>query len=333
MTKDLLKALVSIPSPSREEGAVADFIESFLSGKGIKVHRHGNNLWCLKGNGPGFLMDAHLDTVRPVDGWETDPFTPLEGNGRITGLGVSDDGGSVVAMITAFLEAAPRAHTLILSLSAEEEVSGKGGLEAALPEMGIGIEAGIIGEPTGLRMAVKEKGLMVLDCSVKGTAGHAGRGEGDNAIYKALKDIEWLRSQEGMQVTIINAGTQHNVVPDRCSFTVDVRTEGANEETLRRIRGNVSCEVTPRSTRLQGSSIPEEHPLVVAGKAIGLDSFSSSTLSNQALCPFPTVKIGPGDSSLSHTAGESIRIDEVERAVGIYLKLFESYEQIMGQGL
>lgn len=330
MTQQLLKALVSIPSPSREEKAKADYLEAFLSSRGADVHREGNNLWCIKGSGPALLMDAHIDTVKSVSGWASDPNTPVVIEGRLHGLGSSDDGGCVAAMTKAFLEARPEGYSLVLSLSAEEEISGKGGLEKALRHIKADIRAGIIGEPTSLRMAVCERGLMVLDCMVRGKAGHAARQEGDNAIYKALADIEWFRRQPGMQVTIIGAGTQHNVVPDLCTFTVDVRTEGSNEDALEHIKSHVGAEVRPRSMRLNGSAIGLYHPLVRAGVAIGLETFSSPTLSNQALCPFPTIKLGPGDSALSHTAEESIDLEEVERAADIYLKLMEEYGKNLG---
>ena len=327
---DLLKQLIAIPSPSREEGAAADFLEGWLRGRGLQPHRTGNNLWCVKGSGPAVLLDAHIDTVKPAATWRRDPFTPSLEDDRLYGLGANDDGGSVVALIETFLQAAPKAHTLVLSLSAEEEVGGRSGLEAALPEIeaAVGpIACGIMGEPTGMRMAVSEKGLMVLDCTARGVSGHAARGEGVNAIYEALEDIAWLR-EHGMQVTQIQAGTQHNVIPDRCSFVVDVRTTGSNEPVLEAICQALHCEVSARSTRLSGSSISLSHPLVQAARALGIPTYSSPTLSNQALCRFPTVKIGPGDSARSHTADEYICPEEVAAAVPLYLKLLETYENL-----
>ena len=324
----LLEQLIAIPSLSRDEKAVADFLEDRL--QDLHPKRHGNNLWMVKGNGPVLLLDAHIDTVKPVSGWQRDPFTPSWEEGRLYGLGANDDGGSVVSLIHAFRQAKPLRHTLVLSLSADEETSGPDGLESVLPliEDDAGpICCGIMGEPTGMQMAVSERGLMVLDCTARGISGHAARNEGVNAIYEALPDIDWFRSH-GMTVTQIQAGTQHNVIPDRCSFVVDVRTMEDNQTVLDAVLQAVRCEVKARSTRLNGSSISEDHPLVRAAIALGISRFSSPTLSNQAVCRFPTVKIGPGESSRSHTADEYICAGEVEAAADIYLKLIETYENL-----
>ena len=324
----LLEQLIAIPSLSRDEKAVADFLEDRL--QDLHPKRHGNNLWMVKGNGPVLLLDAHIDTVKPVSGWQRDPFTPTREEDRIYGLGANDDGGSVVSLIHAFRQAKPLRHTLVLSLSADEETSGPDGLESVLPlieaDAGL-ICCGIMGEPTGMQMAVSERGLMVLDCTARGISGHAARNEGVNAIYEALPDIDWFRSH-GMTVTQIQAGTQHNVIPDRCSFVVDVRTVGDNQAVLDAVLQAVRCEVKARSTRLNGSSISGDHPLVQAAIALGIPRFSSPTLSNQAVCRFPTVKIGPGESSRSHTADEYICAGEVEAAADIYLKLIETYENL-----
>lgn len=332
MTLELLSRLIGIPSHSREEGLAASFLEEWLCAQGLQPRRCGNNLWCVKGQGPVVLLDAHIDTVKPADGWTQDPYTAWRDGDRLYGLGANDDGGSLAALVQAFLRYSPRRITLVLSLSAEEEVSGKNGFEKALEaiqaEVGP-VSCGIIGEPTGMQAAVSEKGLMVLDCLSTGVSGHAARGEGVNALYQALPDLLWFRDQ-GMQVTQIQAGEQHNVIPDSCRFVVDVRTCGPNEATLERIRQAVRCHVTPRSTRLSGRAIDPSHPLVKAAQAVGLGTMASSTLSNQALCPFPTIKLGPGDSARSHAANEYIGLDEVQQAVDIYLKLLESYEQNLG---
>lgn len=319
----ILEELIRIPSPSREEKAAADYLEAALAP--LKPRRKGNNLWMVKGSGPVILMDAHIDTVRPVEGWTRNPYEPTIEGDILYGLGSSDDGGSVQAMIDAFQMITPAKTTLVLSLSAEEEVSGKDGLESVLPEFGP-IVCGIIGEPTGLEMATEEKGLMVLDCIARGKAGHAARGDGTNAIYKAVEDIRTLK-EKGFQVTQIEAGTQHNVIPDSCRFVVDVRTKGDNLETLEEIKGLISSEVHPRSTRLNGSSIPADHPLVQAGKALGIKCVSSPSLSNQALCPFPTVKFGPGEPALSHTADEHISLHAIQEAAKLYCRLYENMEQ------
>lgn len=330
MTEQLLRHLIAIPSFSTEEKSAADFLETWLREQGLAPTRLGNNLWCKKGSGPAVLLDAHIDTVKPAAGWTRDPFTPVLEEGKLYGLGANDDGGALAAITAAFLAARPRSHTLVLSLSAEEETSGKNGLSLSLPAMEADAGpflCGIIAEPTGGQMAVKEKGLMVLDCESEGVSGHAARGEGVNAIYEALPDIEWFRTH-GMQVTQIQAGTQHNVIPASCRFVVDVRTAGSNADVLDAIREAVRCRVTPRSTRLNGTDTPPGHPLVAAGRSIGLTLYNSPTLSNQALCPFPTVKIGPGESARSHRADEFVLLNEVDAGVQLYLKLLEAYENL-----
>lgn len=338
---ELLQQLISIPSLSRDEKAVADFLEAWLAEEGLSPHRCGNNLWCCHGTGPAVLMDAHIDTVKPVAGWSLDPFTPVVEDGRLYGLGSNDDGASVVAMIQAYkqLISKPQPYTLVLSLSAEEESSGRNGLEISLAEIEAAcgpVVCGVFGEPTSLDMVVAEKGLMVLDCSVKGFAGHAARNTGINAIYKALPAIEWFRGKRfykvsdllgpvKMTVTQIQAGTQHNVIPDLCTFVVDVRSNGqyTNEELLDLIQAEAPCQVVARSTRLHGSSIAMDHPLVQRGLALGLPAVGSPTLSNQALVRFPSIKLGPGDSPRSHTADEYVVIDDIGKAVDIYVKLLD----------
>ena len=338
----LLQKLISIPSLSRDESAVADFLEAWLTEEGLAPHRCGNNLWCCRGEGPAVLLDAHIDTVKPVAGWTRDPFTPaIEGN-RLYGLGSNDDGASVVALIEAYkrLTAKPQPYTLVLSLSAEEESSGRNGLEISLKEIEAAcgpVVCGVFGEPTSLEMVIAEKGLMVLDCKVTGVAGHAARNTGVNAIYKALPAIEWFRGKQfekvsdllgpvKMTVTQINAGTQHNVIPDVCTFVVDVRSNGlyTNEELLELILAEAPCEVVARSTRLHGSAVSADHPLVRRGLALGLPAVGSPTLSNQALVRFPSVKLGPGDSPRSHTADEYVVIDDIGKAADIYVNLLDN---------
>lgn len=337
----LLQQLIAIPSLSRDEKAVADFLEAWLSREGLSPHRCGNNLWCCHGEGPAVLLDAHIDTVKPVTGWTRDPFTPSLEEGRLYGLGSNDDGASVVSLIEAYkrLIARPQPYTLVLSLSAEEETSGRNGLEISLKEIEAAcgpVAFGVFGEPTSLEMVVAEKGLMVLDCEVEGVAGHAARNTGVNAIYKALPAVEWFRSKQfgkvsdllgpvKMTVTQIQAGTQHNVIPDRCTFVVDVRSNGlyTNEELLELIQAEAPCKVVARSTRLHGSAIDADHPLVRRGLALGLPAVGSPTLSNQALARFPSVKIGPGDSPRSHTANEYVVVDDIAKAVDIYVNLLD----------
>lgn len=339
-TIDLLKNMIRIPSFSRDEGAVADFLERWMLTEGFAVRRLGNNLWMESGPADGrptILLNAHIDTVKPASGYTRDPFTPEIEDGCLYGLGSNDDGGSLVALLETYsrLIQKEQPYRLIFSATAEEEVSGKGGLDLILPELGR-IDFGVMGEPTGMRMAVAERGLMVLDCTAYGKSGHAARDEGVNAIYKAIEDIQWFKSHSfdrvsdflgavKMSVTQINAGTQHNVVPDRCTFVVDVRPNGmyTNPELLEMIKSSVSCEVKERSTRIGSSHLPMDHPAVVRGLSLGLEPFGSPTTSNQALCHFPTLKIGPGDSARSHSADEYIRLDEIADGIETYVALLD----------
>lgn len=339
-TIDLLKNMIRIPSFSRDEGAVADFLERWMLTEGFAARRLGNNLWIESGPADGrptILLNAHIDTVKPASGYTRDPFTPEIEDGCLYGLGSNDDGGSLIALLETYsrLIQEEQPYRLIFSATAEEEVSGKGGLDLILPELGL-IDFGVMGEPTGMRMAVAERGLMVLDCTAYGKSGHAARNEGVNAIYKAIEDIQWFKSHSfdrvsdflgavKMSVTQINAGTQHNVVPDRCTFVVDVRPNGmyTNPELLEMIKSSVSCEVKERSTRIGSSHLPMDHPAVVRGLSLGLEPFGSPTTSNQALCHFPTLKIGPGDSARSHSADEYIRLDEIGDGIETYVALLD----------
>lgn len=337
-TIDLLKNMIRIPSVSREEKDAADYMERWMKGNGFEARRLGNNLWMESGpvdGRPTILLNAHIDTVKPASGYTRDPFTPEIEDGCLYGLGSNDDGGSLVALLETYsrLIQKEQPYRLIFSATAEEEVSGKGGLDLILPELGR-IDFGVMGEPTGMRMAVAERGLMVLDCTAYGKSGHAARNEGVNAIYKAIEDIQWFKSHSfdrvsdflgavKMSVTQINAGTQHNVVPDKCTFVVDVRPNGmyTNPELLEMIKSSVSCEVKERSTRIGSSHLPMDHPAVVRGLSLGLEPFGSPTTSNQALCHFPTLKIGPGDSARSHSANEYIRLDEIGEGIETYVAL------------
>lgn len=339
---ELLQRLIATPSISREEGAAADVVEAELSSLGFTTHRLHNNVWAeaYKHNPslPTILLDAHIDTVRPNTSWSRNPYEPVVENGCLYGLGSNDTGGSLVSMIAAFCRLAKREqpYNLILLASAEEEVTGVNGVRAVLSELGA-VDFAIVGEPTSLQPAVAEKGLMVLDCVARGKSGHAAREEGVNAIYEALNDIEWFRTHQmervspllgavKMSVTGIGAGTQHNVVPDECRFMVDVRVNECygNEELLAEIRRAVKCEVTPRSTHLNSSSISVEHPAVKRLIDMGKVLFGSPTMSNQAVMPFATLKLGPGDSARSHTADEYIVLDEIREAIDIYEKVLDN---------
>lgn len=339
--KHLLKTLVSIPSVSRSEDAKADFLEAWLKEKGCCVQRYNNNLWCVaswyEASKPTILLNSHIDTVKPAATWTMDPYNVQEIDGKIYGLGSNDAHASVVSLIYTFLRLkdTKQPYNLILALSAEEEVSGKNGLESIIDKLPV-VDLAIVGEPTQMQMAVAEKGLMVLDCEAVGKSGHAARCEGVNAIYEALDDIIWFKTYRfpkvsemlgpvNMQVTMVNAGTQHNVVPDKCVFTVDVRLTDcySHQEALDIIRENVKCSVTPRSTRLKPSGIDMNHPIVERFKSMGGSCFGSATMSDQALMPFTSVKIGPGDSSRSHTANEYIGASELESAPEAYFKLLD----------
>jgi len=337
---DLLQKLISIPSLSKEEELTAEAIDLFLQDRGVKTHRKENNIWAFNkhydASKPTILLNSHHDTVKPNSGYTRDPFAADIVDGKLFGLGSNDAGGCLVSLIAAFLyfyEEENLKYNLCLAATAEEEISGKNGIELIFPELGV-LEFAIVGEPTLMDLAIAERGLMVLDCVSHGKAGHAAREEGDNAIYKAIKDIEWFRTYEfakksslfgpiKMSVTVIEAGSQHNVVPAVCNFTVDVRVTDAyrNEEVLKIISQNVNCDVVPRSTRLKSSSISEDHPIVRAGILLGRKTYGSPTTSDQALMDIPSLKIGPGDSARSHMADEFIYVDEIKQGIDLYIQL------------
>jgi acetylornithine deacetylase len=341
--------MLSIPSISREEQARADFLEGYMRSLGWQVNRIHHNLLVGDPRAPGtkVLMNSHLDTVPPSDGWGSDPFIPLETDHKITGLGSNDAGASVVCMLTAFAQMREKLSAqinLMLLISAEEEVSGSKGISAVFPALGA-LDAVIVGEPTGMAPAVAERGLMVLDGSVMGKAGHAARSEGVNAIYAAMKDLESIQRLEfhnksqwlpepGAQVTMISAGTRHNVVPDHCDYVMDVRSNDcySNEDLLELIRSVCVAELKPRSMRLKASGLHRDHFLMKAIESANLAPFGSSTLSDMALIPFPAIKMGPGDSSRSHTAGEYILKNELEQGVAGYCRFLEHIENTKLEG-
>lgn len=340
---DLLKKLISIPSFSREEDGTASALEDFIRQRKIESHRIGNNVWVknkfFDATKLTILLNSHHDTVKPNSGYTGDPFYPVVEDGKLYGLGSNDAGGPLVSLIAAFLhfyEQPNLKYNLVLAASAEEEISGTNGIESIWPFLPK-IDFAIVGEPTLTDMAIAEKGLLVLDCSSNGKAGHAAREEGVNAIYKALKDIEWIRDYEfpkvsavlgkvKMSVTVIHAGQSHNQVPPECKFTVDVRVTDVYtlEEVLEVIRQNVSAVVIPRSLRLRSSGISSEHPLFLAGTKMGLRLYGSPTTSDQALIPVPSVKMGPGDSARSHSADEFIFLDEIRQGIDKYVGLIEN---------
>jgi acetylornithine deacetylase/succinyl-diaminopimelate desuccinylase-like protein len=336
----LLQQLIATPSFSREEDQTAEILTGFFQQHGIVVKRTGNNIWATNqfynGAKPTILLNSHHDTVKPNPAYTRPPFEPAIEGDRLFGLGSNDAGGPLVSLIATFLHFYSRQnlkYNLLIAATAEEEISGVNGIEMIWNELPP-IDCAIVGEPTLTDIAIAEKGLLVLDCVVLGKAGHAAREEGINAIYKALKDIEWFQSftfpkvsdtlgQVKMSVTVIQAGQAHNQIPPECTFTVDVRVTDAYtlEEVLAVIRANVSCQVTPRSLRLKPSGISNGHPLVQAGLRLNKKLYGSPTTSDQALIPVPSIKMGPGDSARSHSANEYIYLNEINQGIESYIRL------------
>lgn len=337
----ILSGLIRRPSFSKEESATAELLQDFLLGKGIDAKRIGNNIIAINqyydAASPTILLNSHHDTVRPNSGYTNDPFEPMVADGKLFGLGSNDAGGCLVSLLMVFLHFYSQKglkYNLVFAATAEEEISGYNGIQLVLHDLPE-IAFGIVGEPTLMQMAVAERGLMVLDCTASGLAGHAARNEGENAIYKAVKDITWFSSfgfeknssflgPVKMSVTSIEtANKTHNIVPAECRFVVDVRLNElyAMEEVLEIIRDNVKCEVVPRSTRLRSTSISMEHPIVKAGLKLGKSAYGSPTTSDKALMPFPALKMGPGDSARSHTANEFIYLEEIKSGINEYIHL------------
>lgn len=337
---NLLEQLIAIPSFSKEEEKTAVVLQGFFKQYDIPAERKGNNVWArnkyFKSELPTILLNSHHDTVRPNSAYTRDPFEAEIIDGKLYGLGSNDAGGALVCLTVAFLHFYEQKNlnfNLVIAATAEEEISGSDGIERVwdlLPN----IDFAIVGEPTLCHMAIAEKGLMVLDCTAHGKAGHAAREEGINAIYEAMKDIDWLRTYKfpkvsptlgeiKMTTTMIQAGKQHNVVPAECNFTVDVRVtdQYSLEEVLEIIRDNITATVNPRSLRMRSSGIADDHALVKAAKKLNIPLYGSPTTSDQALIPVPSVKIGPGDSARSHTADEFIHIAEIVKGIDTYIAL------------
>ena len=344
---ELLQALIRTPSVSRDEARTADLVESLLAGKGVVSERLHNNVWArAEGYDPArptLLLNSHHDTVRPAASYTRDPFAPTIEEGRLYGLGSNDAGASVVALTETFLTFRRRElpFNLILAISAEEECMGEHGMRALIPALGK-VDMALVGEPTGMQAAVGERGLVVLDATARGRSGHAARGEGINALYIALDDIARLRAFRfehesallgpiGIAVTQIEAGTQHNVVPDTCRFVVDVRTTDAysNEEVVEILRAALQSEIAPRSTRIRAAAVADAHPLVCAARAIGRRTFVSPTTSDRTLMPFPSLKMGPGESARSHSADEYVLLAEIDEAIGLYEQYIEQLAKIL----
>jgi acetylornithine deacetylase len=349
---DLLKKMIAIPSLSKEEKEVADLIEQYLQENGITTGRLINNVYALNQYfdpaKKSILLNSHHDTVKPAKGYTTDPFTPTEIEGRLIGLGSNDAGGPLVSLIATFIHFFNRKDlpfNIILAATAEEEISGTNGIELLLKDQsflsmlqGSAIMGALVGEPTKMEMAVAERGLLVLDGTVHGKAGHAAREEGINAIYLAMEDIQSIAAMDfektsellgktTAKVTVIETDNKaHNVVPASCRFVVDVRVNEQYEfdEVLDLLKENVKAELVPRSFRMKSSIIAMDHPIVKAGKQLGLSHYGSPTTSDKALMPFPALKIGPGDSARSHTADEYIYISEIENGISGYIQLLET---------
>ena len=339
----LLRQMIQTPSFSKEEAGTAGLLAEFLQERGVEVHRKKNNVWAFNRHynpaKPTILLNSHHDTVKPNGAYTRDPFAATVEGDRLYGLGSNDAGASGVSLLAAFLHFYDRKdlkYNLCVAITAEEENSGHDGLECVIPELGP-LEFAIVGEPTLMQLAIAERGLMVIDCTAHGKAGHAAREEGDNAIYKAMQDIEWFRTYSfpkvsdlfgavKMSVTIISAGTQHNVVPAECRFTVDIRVTDryTNEEVLEIIKEHVSCEVKARSTRLRPSSIRPDHPIVQAGLALGRTTYGSPTTSDQALLDIPSLKLGVGDSARSHSADEFVHLSEIREGIELYIKMLSA---------
>jgi acetylornithine deacetylase len=337
---ELLQHLISTPSISRNEKAAADIMQQQMESYGLAPRREANNLWVLSpdwdATKPTLLLNAHIDTVKPAASYTRDPFAPTLEDGCLYGLGSNDCGGGLTTLLQAFrwLTLRPQPYNLIYLASAEEEVSGKDGISRVLPLLPK-IDVAIVGEPTGMQPAIAEKGLMVLDVIAHGKSGHAARNEGVNAIYEALDDMKWIRDYKfqkvspflgptKMTLTVINAGTQHNVIPDTCTMLVDIRTNEyyTNEEVYEFVKEHLKSEVHAHSFRLHSSHIAPEHPLIKKCVSLGMTPYGSPTLSDQALMSFPSFKLGPGESARSHSADEFIRIDEMRHA-------FETYQELL----
>ena len=342
----LLKQLIAIPSFSKDEGGTADVIGNFLRNKALVPHRLGNNVWAFASpynpDLPTIWLNSHHDTIKPNSGYTKDPFSALEQEGKLFGLGSNDAGGPLVALIATFCSFIEKdlPFNLLLIASAEEEISGLQGI-SSLISIRPPADLVLVGEPTQMKLAVAEKGLLVLEGTVKGKAGHAAREEGINAIYLALNDLEKVKNFQFQKIspflgptkvscTVINAGEQHNTVPELCRYVLDVRINElyTHEEVLEELKSVLTADLVPRSLRLRSSNLPEDHLLQQVATSMGLKKIGSPTLSDQALIPYPSAKIGPGDSARSHTADEFIFVTELEESISTYISILENYASL-----
>ncbi|CAN5283874.1 M20 family metallo-hydrolase [soil metagenome] len=343
----LLKELIEIPSFSREESKTADVLQDFLESHEVTTLRYKNNIWATNSgydkNLPTILLNSHHDTVKPNSRYTLNPFEAKEKDEKIYGLGSNDAGGALVSLLLTFLNFNSNRklkYNLVFAATAEEEISGENGIVSIIDQLGK-IDFAIVGEPTEMKLAIAEKGLLVLDCIAKGKAAHAAHDNPDNAIVNAFRDIDWINKFQfpqksemlgdvKMNVTMINAGTQHNVIPGKCEFVVDIRTTDIykNTEVLEILKANITSEILPRSLRLNASAIDKTHPIIAAAMECGIQTFGSSTLSDQALLNFPSVKIGPGNSLRSHSGDEFIFIEEIENGIELYIEMLSKIIEI-----
>ncbi|WP_373521189.1 M20 family metallo-hydrolase [Aquiflexum sp.] len=339
----LLKELIETPSISKQENYTADIIQQFLESEGIPLQKSSNNIWAFNkffdAKKPSILLNSHHDTVQPNSGYTKDPFQAIVEDDKLFGLGSNDAAGCLVSLIAAFHYFYNKEipYNIIIAATAEEEISGANGIESILGQLPE-FELAIVGEPTLMQMAVAEKGLMVIDATVKGKAGHAAREEGVNAIYEALDDLNTIKDYQFKKVspflgktkataTIIQGGSQHNVIPDTCQYTLDVRVTDsyALDEALEELQNVLKADLKPRSKRLNSSKVPEGHKILSVAKALGLELYGSPTLSDQALIPYPSIKIGPGDSARSHSPDEYIYHEEIKTGIEGYINILREY--------
>lgn len=340
---ELLKQLIQTESFSGEEDKTADLLENWFRKREIPFFRHLNNVWAVNKHfdkaKSNLLLNSHHDTVQPNSAYTRDPFSAKIEEGKMYGLGSNDAGGCLVSLLatfTYFYDAEDLEYNLVFAGSAEEETNGKNGITSLLPVMPE-IDVAIVGEPTLMELAIAEKGLVVFDAVVCGTPSHAAHPNYDNAIYKTAAVLEWFENfkfekksdalgEVKLTVTQINAGTQHNVVPAKVHLVIDVRVNDcySNEEINEILQEKTPVtQLKPRSLRLNSSSIPVEHPLVKAGMDLGMNTYGSPTLSDQAMLKCPSLKLGPGDSTRSHSADEFIYVKEIEEGIEKYIKLLE----------
>lgn len=337
---NLLKQLIATPSLSGRESATAELLKHYLEQNRVEVYRVENNVYAYNRFydpvKPNILLNSHHDTVKPNNGYTRDPYTAYEENGKIYGLGANDAGASLVTLLHLFLayyKQPDLPFNLIFAASAEEEISGKNGMEKLLKSLPA-IDFAIVGEPTSMDMAVAERGLLVVDAFAHGVASHVAHNNGVNAIDKALDDLIWLRSfspektsdllgKTLVNVTTVQGGLQHNVIPDMCRFTIDVRLNDCykHEEILQILNQNLKSDIQERSTRLKPSKLKSGHWMFEVAERLSVKSFGSSTLSDMALMDFDSVKIGPGDTLRSHTADEYVEIEELKQGMIIYRQL------------